>query len=71
MAGVVDEHGIVHLPSDGPSLSRTWALCDVLDLELPPRNWDHEEVRVDLVPTCIRCLGLLRSILVDDAPAKA
>jgi hypothetical protein len=80
MSGIKDDHGIVHIPSDGyedglgKNASDPWfALCEVWEerfgTQTPTFSRRESEV-VDERPNCIACLAVLRDALRDQAAAE-
>ncbi len=76
MSGLRSEDGLVHVVSDGPSPSRLFALCDIVQLVhrpnlngdsfsyvgAPSRNWGPGDV-VDAIPSCLACIVVVREAI--------
>lgn len=74
MSGLRCERGLIHTPHMGPSPSRLYALCDIVEcsrctqdefdtsnfrIVLPDRNWGEGDV-VEGHLTCLTCIGIVR-----------
>ncbi len=77
MSGLRSPDGLLHVVSDGPSPSRQYALCDIIEFDeskkysmgarviaLPSRTWSWDDIE-DVAPTCLTCIGIVREAIRD------